>query len=235
MKKIILASTLLFLGFSSQSQVLISLLFGDKLNSDGVEFGLEGGYNYSQTSNFESSKRLGNFNLGFYFDIRLKGRLSLSTGVLVKSSLGLNSLSNNDLITLGAKTYTEDGTYSQKIGYFLVPMMLRHKFKNKLYLEGGVQMGLMNKSWIEFKSKNGDTESKIKQFNTENINRIDVGLIIGTGYLLKKTKGMTIGVKYYYGLLDVYKNISNTKNSSLFLKINVPIGTGKKDRTEVAE
>jgi len=55
-----------------QGQVLISLLFGDMLNSDGLEFGLEGGFNWSKVSGMETNSSLRTFNLGFYFDIRLK-------------------------------------------------------------------------------------------------------------------------------------------------------------------
>jgi hypothetical protein len=50
--------------------------------------------------------------------------------------------------------------------------------------------------------------------------------MVGFGYKLNKNKGMSFGVKYYYGLLDVYKDKSGTNNSSLFLKITVPIGVG---------
>jgi hypothetical protein len=40
---------------------------------------------------------------------------------------------------------------------------------------------------------------------------------------------MSLGVKYYYGLTNVYKNESGTKNSSFFVKLTVPIGAGKKE------
>ncbi|MBT8292173.1 MAG: hypothetical protein KJN70_02775 [Eudoraea sp.] len=40
----------LFLCASVYSQVLIAAVFGDKLNSSGLEFGLEGGYNWSDIS-----------------------------------------------------------------------------------------------------------------------------------------------------------------------------------------
>lgn len=52
------------------------------------------------------------------------------------------------------------------------------------------------------------------------------GLMGGFGYRLKKIKGMSFGVKYYYGLLDVYKDRSGTKNSSIFLKMTIPVGAG---------
>ena len=43
---------------------------------------------------------------------------------------------------------------------------------------------------------------------------------------------MTLGVKYYHGLTNVYKGVSGTNNSSLFLKVNIPIGASKPESTE---
>ncbi len=84
MKKHVLFIALVFIGLTSQSQVLISLLLGDKLNSDALEFGLEGGLNYTGISGFESKSLSRNFNLGFYFDIRIKNQWYFDTGVSVK-------------------------------------------------------------------------------------------------------------------------------------------------------
>ncbi|XLE34746.1 PorT family protein [Tamlana fucoidanivorans] len=203
-------------------------MLGDKLNSDGLEFGLETGVNWSQISNFESSSALGTWNIGFYFDIRMKNQLSLYTGVLVKSNLGLKNLSENDLERLQAITYNEEGVYSQKLNYFLVPALAKYKFNKAYYVEAGPQFGLMYKSWIEYYSSVNGKEATIKEFNKDKINKLDAGFTFGLGYILGKGKGMTIGAKYYLGLANVYKNVSDTKNSSLFLKVNIPIGAGKK-------
>ena len=72
MKKTILLFAFLLTAYTANSQVLISLLFGDALNSPNVEFGLDGGVNFGNIANLESSKSLAMFNLGFYFDIKLK-------------------------------------------------------------------------------------------------------------------------------------------------------------------
>ena len=55
-----------------QSQVVIALLFGDKLNSPGLKFGLDGGINLSSLTNISSAKFTPGFNLGLYFDILFK-------------------------------------------------------------------------------------------------------------------------------------------------------------------
>jgi hypothetical protein len=225
--KIITLLTLLLMSLSGQSQILLSLLFGDKLNSEGLEFGLEGGFSWSQIQNLEANKNLSSLNLGFYFDFRLKNQWNLYTGVLVKSKMGSDNLSQNDLVFLGITPNPETGTYSQKINYFIVPALLKYNFKNRIYLECGPQFGLMYKSWVEFNSSSDVNEIRVKEFNKDNINRLDAGISIGSGYKLMAENGMTLGARYYYGFTNVYKGISDSNNSSLFLKLNIPIGANK--------
>ena len=226
--KTILVLAMLLSASSSHSQVLLSILFGDKLNSDGLEFGLEGGFNWSDIDNLEADQRLSSFNLGFYFDIRLKNQWNIYTGVLVKANLGTDNLSRNDLDFLGITPQTEEGNYSQKLNYFIVPALLKYNFKNRMYLEAGPQFGFMYNAWVEFTAENDSKETRIKNFNKDNINRIDAGFTVGTGYKLRNTEGITLGLKYYYGLTNVYKGVSGS-NNSIFLKANIPIGAGKSE------
>ena len=133
MKKVCFIFLMFLVGYTAQSQVLISLLLGDKLNSGNLEFGLEGGYNFSNISGFDSSKSIGNFNIGFYFDIKIKDHWSLYTGVLVKSNLGADRLSEADLEKLGVPTYDEPGDYSQVLKYFVVPALAKYTFDDRKY------------------------------------------------------------------------------------------------------
>jgi len=225
----------LFFGYALQSQVLIALLLGDKLNSGKIEFGLDGGINFAAISGMDSFSYNRNWNLGFYFDIQMKEQWYLNTGVLVKSVLGLDNLSENDLEFLNATTYDVDGEYQQKINYFLVPALAKYKFKNHMYAEIGPQFGLAYNAFIEFNSQIDDNEAVIKDGNLDDINRFDVGLAGGVGYRLLKGLGWTLGVRYYYGFVDVYKERSNTKNNSLFLKMNVPIGLSQEKKDEAKQ
>ncbi|WP_152286793.1 porin family protein [Flavicella marina] len=225
MKKLVSLIVFVFVCSTANSQVLLSLLFGDKLNSPGLEFGLEGGVNWANISDFGDGS-IRNYNLGFYFDITLKERLHLDTGVLVKSTLGTNNLSTDELNLLNIPIEPEAGSYSQELSYFIVPILLKYSLKNRIYFEGGPQLGWMHKAHVEFNYKSDNESIKIKTFNEDQINKIDAGITIGTGYRLMKNDGMTLGVKYYIGMVDVYKNSPGTKNNSLFLKLNVPIGAG---------
>ena len=104
-----------------------------------------------------------------------------------------------------------------------------------MYLEVGPQFGLMYNAWVDFFSDQDDKKIRIREFNKDKINKLDAGITVGTGYKLVPDTGMTIGVKYYYGIANVYKKVSGTNNSSLFLKLNIPIGSGKKDKKTVAQ
>jgi len=232
-RKLLVLIALVFAGYQVQSQVLITILFGDKLNSPNLEFGLEGGYNWSQISGLETGTPLGTFNLGFYFDFRIKKNFYFYTGVLVKSNMGSGGLTNNDLNLLGSQIYEDTnsavfaGKYSQRLNYFLVPLLAKYRWNSDIYVEGGIQTGWMYKSWVEFNADVDGKDAIIKDYNRQNINKIDVGGLVGVGYKFKSGPGWSVGVKYYYGFVDVYKNVSNTKNSSLFVKMNIPIGVGK--------
>ena len=156
-KKYVFILCLLF-GINTQSQVLLTVIFGDKLNSEGLEFGLEGGVNWSNISVLDADKSLSSFNLGFYFDFKLKDQWNIYTGVLVKSKLGDLNLSESDLAFLEITPNEAQGEYSQKLNYFIVPALLKYHFKNRIYLEGGPQFGLMYKSWVEFLSDTDRTD-----------------------------------------------------------------------------
>lgn len=232
MKKIFLLLITLFIGYSSQSQVLIALLLGDKLNTGKIEFGLDGGINYSNIGNMDSNSYSREFNLGFYFDIKMKEQWYLNTGVLVKSTLGFDNLTEEDLEFLNATTYDAEGDYKQRINYFLVPALAKYKFKNHMFVELGPQFGLATKAYIQFDSDIDGNQARIRETNTDMINRFDMGLAAGTGIRLLKGLGWTIGARYYYGFLDVYKDRSGTKNSSLFLKLYIPIGLSNEKKEE---
>ncbi len=232
MKKTILLIFVLLIGYTSQSQVLIALLLGDKLNTGKIEFGLDGGMNFSKIGNMDSSSFNRELNLGFYFDIKVKEQWYLNTGVLVKSTLGLDNLTEEDLEFLNATTYDAEGEYKQRLNYFIVPALAKYKFKNNIYVELGPQFGLATKAFIQFDSEVDGNEARIRETNTDMINRFDMGLSAGTGIRLLKGLGWSIGIRYYYGFLDVYKDKSGTNNSSLFLKVNVPIGLSLEKKEE---
>jgi hypothetical protein len=58
MKKYLLIIGILFSGYTAEAQVIISLLFDDKLNSGKVEFGLDGGLNLASIDGIDGAENL---------------------------------------------------------------------------------------------------------------------------------------------------------------------------------
>lgn len=231
MRKIILLLLVIGCIHNTSSQVLISLLFGDKLNSPHLEFGLEGGINFSNISNLENSVSNTGFNLGFYFDIKSKKNPAwmLNTGVIVKSPMGAKGiavyeLSNEDL----NKTFA-GGSVEREIRYFNVPILIKYQFDNNIYIKGGPMLGLLSKAFDKFVKEIDNQDVTYKNNIRDQIHVIDAGLAFGLGYHLNKGNGMNIGLQYYLGLVPVMKGDQNPDefNRSFYIVAAIPIGKGK--------
>lgn len=238
-KHITLLIFIFFIGFQGHSQVLISLIFGDKLNSEHIEFGLEGGVNFSSLDGISSDSK-SNFNLGFYFDfdINKNPRWKFNTGVIVKSTMGaediaIYSLDNEDLDEAFA-----GGSIQRKINYFNVPLVIKRQISSGFYVGLGTMLGLRSKATDIFTKKvEEDDDLTYKLDIKDNITTIDAGILVNLNYKLGKTNGMNLFAKYYYGLVNVNSNDAMGKhyNRSFYLGVGIPIG-GKqkkeKDNTE---
>ena len=234
MKKSLLVLTAFFCMYSVQSQVLISLLFGDKLNSPFLEFGLEGGVNFSTISNQQSSGTNAGFNLGFYFDFRSKKNPAwmINTGVIVKSPMGARDLPVYSLNDVNLDNTFEGGSVNREIRYFNVPILIKYQFKNNIYLKGGPQLGLLASAFDEF-SKEIDHDDVVYKNNIrDKIHVIDAGIALGAGYHLNIGNGLNITIQYYYGLVPLMKGDSSPDqyNRSLYVNAGIPIGKGKAAR-----
>ena len=228
--RILFALMLLLAGYPMQGQVIISLLLGDKLNSGQVEFGLDGGINYPSIRGLEGGDARSTFNIGFYFDIKLKDSAwMVHTGVLVKSTMGESNLPTYSLGDPDLDNSFADGRVKKKINYFNVPIMMKYKINKRIYAEAGIMPSLRAKAYDIFTTSdsNGDLEYTLDI--RDKYHRLDFGLIGGVGYRLLGGNGMNLGVRYYLGLVDI--TIDDTTpdqyNSSLYLSAGIPIGAGK--------
>jgi hypothetical protein len=235
MKNFIFIISALIITESVHSQILISLLFGEKLNSPRVEFGIEGGVNFSSISNLEGAESRANFNLGFYFDYKLHNpSWIISTGVIVKSTIGTNGLSIYPLNDANLDVAFASGTIDRKIKYFNVPIMIKYKINQIIYVKVGPQLGLLSNAYDEFKNEYQGEDLKYKNNIRDQLHVIDAGLALGTGYRLLKGQGMNLGVNYYYGLVSINKGDTSPKqyNRSFYITAGIPIGKGKAAKKE---
>jgi hypothetical protein len=222
---------MIFANIRSEGQVLISLLLGDKLNSGKVEFGLDGGLNISDITGVQPSRNKTGFNLGFYFDIKLrKPSWMIHTGVLVKSTMGAEDISVYSLDNPDLDKIFSEGSVKRRLGYFNVPIMIKYKWKNNFFIEAGPMLGLMSKSKDEFSATVKKKDDLTYTLNIKDLyHPLDAGVMAGVGYRLLRGNGMNLALRYYLGLVDITLDDATPEqyNRSFYIAIGIPIGVAK--------
>jgi hypothetical protein len=223
-----------------QSQVVLALLFGDKLNSPGLKFGLDGGINFSSLTNISSAKFTPGFNLGLYFDILLKQNSNwyIHAGLLLKSPMGGDGLDPYSLNNPGLDTMFLAGHVKRQLRYINAQILVRYKFKNQLFLEIGPVLGvLVEATDVFYNTVNEKNDISYKNNIYKQCNWFDVGGMGGIGYHFMKGTGINLGLRYYYGFVNILANsYSNPgQNNSLYVYISIPIGAGEKSKAKNAE
>lgn len=236
--KVSIISIVLLLPAAANAQVLITLLFGDALNTEKIEFGLAGGMNRSYILDIEESKGVNFFNLGFYFHINMMQNSYLSTGVQIKSNVGATGMETYPIGNTEFDAVYQDGTMSKKINTFYVPILFQQRFNdNRWYIEAGPQLGLIFKPKDIFDVDVDGGESSYELVVKDNYKHIDAGFYGGVGYKFKKEiKSISAGIGYYYGLVNVSTVPDlKIKNSSIYFYARIPIEPKKKDKPKKKE
>lgn len=228
------------LSFTAHSQVIISLLFGDELNSDKVKFGLDGGVNFSSLTGIEKAKFMENFNLGLYFDIQLKENSNwyVHTGALLKSDMGARGIEPYSLDESYLDSSFIGGSIERTLKYINIPALVRYKFTSHLFIEAGPLLGVLTKATDEFYNViEKDEDISLNNKVTDQYVWYDAGLQAGFGYHLLKGTGINFGVRYYQGFVNVFKEKSAdpSRNQSIYLFLSIPVGAGEKSQAKKAE
>lgn len=234
MQKSLLFLVLFLLSVGSvRSQILISLIFGDKLNSEKLEFGLDGGLSLTDINNLEGTEMRKSLNLGLYFDIRLRERSDffLHTGVIIKSSAGAKGLDPYLLGDTDLDVILSESEVQRRLHYFYIPALFRYRHPSFFFVEAGPQIGLLAKAQDRFvDNKSGGNSVMYTNNIIDDYNRIDAGTTLGLGYELLKGEGITIGARYYFGLTNILKNSNTTQqNRVAYFFVSIPIGAHKKE------
>jgi hypothetical protein len=226
--KLALLSLMVLISASTKAQILISALFGDKLNSPKIEFGLEVGLNRSNFIQEDESAGLNTFNMGFYFHILIKNNSYLSTGLRVKSNVGAGGMPTYRIGDDEFDAVFQNGELSTKISCFYLPVLFQQRLWKIFILEGGFQAGLRTKAHDNFSVSDFGGEVNYELEVSEDFTRLDAGLIGGIGFKLSdRPKSMSIGAHYYYGLVNISTlPEDNIRNSSIYLTVRIPIGLG---------
>lgn len=226
MKKITATIFLLLWSKIAFAQVLIALVFGSKLQSEKLTFGLNLIPTLCDISNTDGDYRSG-FGLGLYFDIKMSDNLFLHPEAIPKSVMGADDITPYPTGSDSLDAMFVGGAVTRKIRTISLPLLVRYRIKGLFYAEAGPQIDWMLKVKDTFERKENHNELSYETRVDEHFTRFDLGMVVGLHQKLKKDKGMGLGVRYFYGITDLMKENGQQTNQTICFIVAIPVGAGK--------
>ncbi len=217
-----------------KSQVLIGLLFGDKLNSEKLEFGFNLSGNFTTQSQVDNDSYGRGLVLGLYIDYKFAENFVLASSLLFKSPKGIKQFGAEEYFYSLPDTIWTNSSSARKLKYIELPLVVQYRPVPQFGVGLGIDLSLMTKVEDTFTHNVDDWDIVAKKSVTNFFNRFDVALAAGLNYHFKGNPGVQIRLNYYLGLINVYKESTNRTgyNRTIQLGAMIPIKTGvkKKDK-----
>jgi hypothetical protein len=233
MKPIPLIVIMLLLTISTtRSQVLISILFGEKLNSGNMVFGLMLCNGWNTLTGYSTSSNTSNFNLGLFLNLKLKNRFSLQFDALAKYKLGADELPVYLLDDHLLDSIFQHGQLQRTIKYLALIPTIQYRIWKDLHAELGPHIGLRTKATDVLIANTTEGDLQLEKDRKASTTLFDVGAATGISWHFGKGTGVKLSARYYVGLTDMYKEETGTQSSrSLQLNVYIPVGRekGKKE------
>ncbi|MDP3682200.1 MAG: porin family protein [Flavobacterium sp.] len=171
-------------------QITIALFFGviTSMNAQDNTIpksngGIKGGYNLAAVSfdgDGETEQRHG-FHIGVYGESFISESFSIQPELMYSQQ--------------GYEITNSSGTFTQKLDYINLPLMLKAYPSKNFFLEAGPQIGLA----VSHKEEYDGLFSGSQEYDPNNF---DWGMNFGGGF--KTDSGISFGVRYHLGLGDLY-------------------------------
>ncbi|QOD59794.1 PorT family protein [Polaribacter haliotis] len=155
-------------------------------NKNKATAGIKGGYNLSSVSFDGSSEtaKLHGFHIGVYGESYIGKIFSIQPEIIYSQQ--------------GYKIVDDSGTYTQKLDYINIPLMLKLYPIKSFFLEAGPQIGfsISHKETFDSGFVLYDTSEEFEPKN------FDWGVNLGAGF--KSDAGVSLGARYHIGQNDIY-------------------------------
>jgi hypothetical protein len=145
--------------------------------------GIKGGYNLAAVSfdgDGETDQRH-SFHVGVYGESFISQSFSIQPELLYSQQ--------------GYVIKDSNGTFTQKLNYINLPLMLKAYPSQNFFLEAGPQIGLA----VSHKEEYDGLFSSTQEYDP---NSFDWGMNFGAGF--KTDSGISLGIRYHLGLGDLY-------------------------------
>lgn len=222
----------------AQGQVLLGILFGDKLATERFHIGLNAGWNSASLSGLDGTGSKGGLMLGLVAEWKMTGNLYLQPELLPFYNTGASSLppsfqDNTPLLP-------EDQRSSHRaVNYFEIPLILKYALAGgRLHLGAGPQVGFVLSATDKFtgtmENRTVSSEADVK----DQIASFDSGVAFHAEFKIGPSNfSPSVNGRYYLGLTDTIEdNPSSTavRNRVFSIFASLPIG-GSDDVADMAD
>jgi hypothetical protein len=175
--------------------LIVFLLAVNFINAQKVSYGLKGGLNLANISvsgeGAPSTSYFSNFHVGGFVEIQLNKKVSFQPELLYSNQGGRF----DQVVDIEEGIFITNNTL--KLSYINIPMMIKYYANDKLYFEGGPQVGFLTSAKLKVEvSGYGSAEEDVK----DSFNGVDFGLGFGLGYNF--TKQLAGNFRYNFGLTN---------------------------------
>jgi hypothetical protein len=209
MLKTVLFTLLFTLGAGvANGQVLLGILFGDKLASEKFHIGLTAGANVSTISGVDDNKSKVGLVLGLLGEWKLGKRLYLQPELLPFYYAGAKNMPPGGLDDIPElEPEVRDKSRQTNLKYFEIPILFKYALGNgQWHLGAGPQIGFLLSAQDVY---NGviSNEITIKADRKDILNSTDAGVTFVLEYKVGQNPfAMGVTARYYLGLTDILKD-----------------------------
>jgi hypothetical protein len=191
----------------ASAQVVLGILFGDKLASDNFNIGFEIGMNLSTVTDLSGAAVTRGTLLGLFGTWRFSEHYHLFTGLLPLSAKGAKDADAIPLNDPLLDPTIAGRTMERNLGYIDIPVLVQwaqHR-DGGVRIGAGPQIGILLSANDRYSAITPQGTAVVIENDIENdIERFDAGIAFDAEYRITGL-GLAIGVRYYQGLTDLLR------------------------------
>jgi hypothetical protein len=229
MLKTVLFTILLTIGAgAAQGQVLLGILFGDKLANEKFHIGLTAGVNVTDLSGIDDTKAKAGLALGLLGEWKLSDRLYLQPELLPFYYAGAKNMPPGGLEDIPElEDEVADKERQTNLKYFEIPILFKYALGNgRWHLGAGPQVGFLTSAQDVYDGVLTN-EITIKADRKDMLESTDAGVTFVLEYKTGDNPfAMGVTARYYLGLTDLIKDNTGDAVYNRILTVGITMAMG---------
>jgi hypothetical protein len=223
-----------------RAQVVIALLFGEKLSTEKFQLGINASFAASGFMGI-SNKILPGWSLSIYGEIRFSKHFRLQPELALKYPGGARQMSTDvpgySFTSFGEPELddvVEHGKVERSMRYLALPVYAKW-ILGPVGLGVGPQLGVMLTADDTVAQKDGKTKISLDRSVSHEIMRVDAGVALSADYAFspqRELRSLRLRIKSYLGLVDTVRHGGGPamRNWNLMVGLDIPIGGSSKPK-----